>query len=97
MVAVQRAADANDTFVKECVERRRTRYAGVPRNVHRHVVIADIKDAATSLPRVSLLIVSSHAFICAIFAIVLRPINWPCRKFVTSAFILGAEKQSITH
>jgi len=41
-----------DPLVAACEERRRTRYLGVPRNIHRHVVMADVKEANISLPRV---------------------------------------------
>eukprot|EP00095_Tigriopus_kingsejongensis_P000320 maker-scaffold292_size219010-snap-gene-1.35 protein:Tk00320 transcript:maker-scaffold292_size219010-snap-gene-1.35-mRNA-1 annotation:"transcription factor 25" len=43
--------DINDDFVKICTEKRKTRYQGAPRNVYRHVLMSDVKDATTSLPR----------------------------------------------
>ena len=40
-----------DQYVIDCVEKRKVRYQGTPRNVHRHVVISDIKEATAALPR----------------------------------------------
>lgn len=45
--------NAGDASVRQAEDRRRTRYQGVPRNIHRHVIMSDIKDATTSLPKVS--------------------------------------------
>lgn len=42
---------SNDPFVSECVEKRQKRYQGTPRNIYRHILLSDIKDATTSLPR----------------------------------------------
>ena len=40
-----------DSFVLDCEEKRKIRYQGTPRNVHRHIAISDIKDATSALPR----------------------------------------------
>ena len=37
-----------------CVHRRKVRYQGTPRNIYRHFIISDIKDATATLPPVSL-------------------------------------------
>ena len=42
----------SDPFVSECCEKRKASYVGTPRNIYRHVIMSDIKDATTSLPRV---------------------------------------------
>lgn len=39
----------------EAAEQRKTRYQGAPRNVYRHVIMSEMKDASASLPRVSAL------------------------------------------
>jgi hypothetical protein len=44
-----------DPFVAECLEKRKSRYIGAPRNIYRHVIMSDIKDATTTLPRVNYL------------------------------------------
>lgn len=49
---VAKRVDNGDSFVKECIEKRKIRYQGAPRNVYRHVIMSDIKDATTSLPKV---------------------------------------------
>ena len=36
-----------------CVFRRKVRYQGTPRNIYRHFIISDIKDATATLPPVS--------------------------------------------
>ena len=36
-----------------CVLRRKVRYQGTPRNIYRHFIISDIKDATATLPPVS--------------------------------------------
>ncbi|EDO46412.1 predicted protein, partial [Nematostella vectensis] len=42
--------DNNDSFVDECARKRRIRYQGTPRNIYRHIILSDIKDASASLP-----------------------------------------------
>ena len=44
-----------DPLVAECLEKRKSRYIGAPRNIYRHVIMSDIKDATTTLPRVNYL------------------------------------------
>ena len=50
--AVLDLIDADAPVIKESAERRQVRYQGTPRNIFRHVILSDIKDASTSLPRV---------------------------------------------
>lgn len=42
--------EARDPLVEECKHKRQVRYRGTPRNVYRHVIMSDIKDATASLP-----------------------------------------------
>ncbi|XP_075694683.1 ribosome quality control complex subunit TCF25 [Rhinoderma darwinii] len=42
--------DSNDPVVKECELRRKTRYQSAPRNIHRHVILSEIKGANSALP-----------------------------------------------
>lgn len=49
--AVLDLVDSNATIIKEAAEKRQIRYQGTPRNIYRHVILSDIKDATTSLPR----------------------------------------------
>ncbi|KAM4018207.1 ribosome quality control complex subunit TCF25 [Anomaloglossus baeobatrachus] len=42
--------DNNDPIVKECELRRKTRYQSAPRNIHRHVILSEIKGANSALP-----------------------------------------------
>lgn len=42
--------DNNDPYVEECAKKRQIRYQGTPRNIHRHIMMSDIKEATTSLP-----------------------------------------------
>ena len=49
---VIRRVEAKEDFVEECAKRRATRYQGAPRNIYRHVLMSDIQDAKTALPRV---------------------------------------------
>ena len=50
--AVLARVDAGDAVIAEAASKRKTRYQGAPRNIYRHVIMSDIKDATTSLPRV---------------------------------------------
>ena len=52
--AVLDLVESNAPVIKEAGEKRSRRYQGTPRNVYRHVILSDIKDATTSLPRVIL-------------------------------------------
>ncbi|KAG8562991.1 hypothetical protein GDO81_015891 [Engystomops pustulosus] len=40
----------SDPLVKECELRRKTRYQSAPRNIHRHVILSEIKGANAALP-----------------------------------------------
>ena len=52
--AVLDRVDRGEAAVKQAAEKRKLRYQGTPRNVYRHVIMSDIKDATTSLPKASL-------------------------------------------
>merc|ERR1712142_1368586 len=39
-----------DTRVSESIQERSTRYQGLPRNIHRHIIMSDIKEALSHLP-----------------------------------------------
>ncbi|KAK2554743.1 Transcription factor 25 [Acropora cervicornis] len=43
--------DAKDPMVEQCKSKRQVRYRGTPRNVYRHIIMSDIKDATASLPQ----------------------------------------------
>lgn len=47
---VLRMVDSNDPVVKDCELRRKTRYQSAPRNIHRHVILSEIKGANSALP-----------------------------------------------
>lgn len=47
---VLRMVNSNDPVVKECELRRKTRYQSAPRNIHRHVILSEIKGANSALP-----------------------------------------------
>ncbi|XP_056381955.1 transcription factor 25 isoform X2 [Hyla sarda] len=47
---VLRMVDSNDPVVKECELRRNTRYQSAPRNIHRHVILSEIKGVNSALP-----------------------------------------------
>ncbi|XP_072013188.1 ribosome quality control complex subunit TCF25-like [Amphiura filiformis] len=42
--------DKNDRRVKDYKQKRLSRYQGAPRNIYRHILIAEIKDATVNLP-----------------------------------------------
>ncbi|XP_056876602.1 transcription factor 25 [Takifugu flavidus] len=42
--------DASDPLVEECQSKRKQRYQSAPRNIHRHVLLSEIKEAVSSLP-----------------------------------------------
>ncbi|XP_077570103.1 ribosome quality control complex subunit TCF25 [Stigmatopora nigra] len=42
--------DANDPLVEECRNKRKQRYQSAPLNIHRHVLLSEIKEATSSLP-----------------------------------------------
>lgn len=47
---VMKRVDRKDSFVEECSKKRQVRYQGTPRNILRHILISEIKDATTALP-----------------------------------------------
>ncbi|KAG9474946.1 hypothetical protein GDO78_003420 [Eleutherodactylus coqui] len=47
---VLRLVDSNDPVVKERELRRKTLYQSAPRNIHRHVILSEIKGANAALP-----------------------------------------------
>lgn len=49
---VLKKVDSQDPIIRAAEEKRKTRYQGAPRNIYRHVLMSDIKDATTSLPKV---------------------------------------------
>ena len=50
--AVLDLVDSQAAIIK-AEEKRGRRYQGTPKNIYRHVILSDIKDATTSLPRVN--------------------------------------------
>ncbi|XP_041644409.1 transcription factor 25 [Cheilinus undulatus] len=42
--------DAKDPLVEDCQNKRKQRYQSAPRNIHRHVLLSEIKEAISSLP-----------------------------------------------
>ncbi|XP_007937433.1 transcription factor 25 [Orycteropus afer afer] len=47
---VLRAVDSGDPSVGACESRRRVLYQRAPRNIHRHVVLSEVKEAVATLP-----------------------------------------------
>nr|XP_023493342.1 transcription factor 25 isoform X1 [Equus caballus] len=47
---VLQAVDAGDPAVEVCESRRKVLYQRAPRNIHRHVVLSEIKEAVAALP-----------------------------------------------
>ncbi|XP_018421982.1 PREDICTED: transcription factor 25 [Nanorana parkeri] len=47
---VLRMVDNSEPIVKECDMRRKIRYQSAPRNIHRHVILSEIKGANSALP-----------------------------------------------
>ncbi|XP_044065550.1 transcription factor 25 [Siniperca chuatsi] len=47
---VLRRVDAKDPLVEDCQDKRKQRYQSAPRNIHRHVLLSEIKEATSSLP-----------------------------------------------
>ncbi|XP_036087084.1 transcription factor 25 isoform X3 [Rousettus aegyptiacus] len=47
---VLQAVDAGDPAVEACESRRKALYQRAPRNIHRHVVLSEIKEAVAALP-----------------------------------------------
>ncbi|XP_076989452.1 ribosome quality control complex subunit TCF25 [Tamandua tetradactyla] len=48
--AVLQAVDAGDPAVDACEGRRRVLYQRAPRNIHRHVILSEVKEAVAALP-----------------------------------------------
>lgn len=47
---VLRRCDTKDPLVEESQNKRKQRYQSAPRNIHRHVLLSEIKEATSSLP-----------------------------------------------
>uniref|UniRef100_A0A8D3DDG4 Transcription factor 25 (basic helix-loop-helix) n=1 Tax=Scophthalmus maximus TaxID=52904 RepID=A0A8D3DDG4_SCOMX len=47
---VLRRVDAKDPLVMDCQNKRKQRYQSAPRNIHRHILLSEIKEATSSLP-----------------------------------------------
>ncbi|XP_034045048.1 transcription factor 25 isoform X2 [Thalassophryne amazonica] len=47
---VLQRVDAKDPLVEYCQNKRMQRYQSAPRNIHRHVLLSEIKEATSSLP-----------------------------------------------
>lgn len=47
---VLQAVDAGDPTVEACEGRRKVLYQRAPRNIHRHVILSEIKEAVAALP-----------------------------------------------
>ncbi|XP_067854122.1 transcription factor 25 [Heptranchias perlo] len=47
---VLRRVDAKDPLVQESEDKRRIRYQNVPRNIYRHIILSEIKEAIATLP-----------------------------------------------
>lgn len=43
----------NSSMTADYEEKRKKRYQGTPRNIYRHILLSDIKDATATLPQVS--------------------------------------------
>jgi hypothetical protein len=44
--------DSQPSIAQEYEEKRKKRYQGTPRNIYRHILLSDIKDATATLPQV---------------------------------------------
>uniref|UniRef100_A0A8C6Z0V0 Transcription factor 25 n=1 Tax=Nothoprocta perdicaria TaxID=30464 RepID=A0A8C6Z0V0_NOTPE len=42
--------DARDPLVEECEHKRKMRYQSAPRNIYRHVILSEMKEATAALP-----------------------------------------------
>uniref|UniRef100_A0A8C7CY60 Transcription factor 25 (basic helix-loop-helix) n=1 Tax=Oncorhynchus kisutch TaxID=8019 RepID=A0A8C7CY60_ONCKI len=47
---VLRRVDAKDPLVEDCQNKRKQRYQSAPLNIHRHVILSEIKEATSTLP-----------------------------------------------
>jgi len=50
VMAVLERIKTGDARVSESIQERSTRYQGLPRNIHRHIIMSDIKEALSHLP-----------------------------------------------
>ncbi|KAI1904218.1 hypothetical protein AGOR_G00003410 [Albula goreensis] len=42
--------DSKDPLIEDCENKRKLRYQSAPRNIHRHVILSEIKEATATLP-----------------------------------------------
>ncbi|XP_010877750.3 transcription factor 25 [Esox lucius] len=47
---VLQRVDSKDPLVEDCQNKRKQRYQNAPRNIHRHVILSEIKEATSALP-----------------------------------------------
>ncbi|KAF7699366.1 transcription factor 25 [Silurus meridionalis] len=47
---VMRRVNDKDPLVEDCQNKRKQRYQSAPRNIHRHVLLSEIKEATSALP-----------------------------------------------
>ncbi|ROI96426.1 Transcription factor 25 [Anabarilius grahami] len=47
---VLKRVDKHDPYVEDCQNKRKQRYQSAPRNIHRHVLMSEIKAATATLP-----------------------------------------------
>uniref|UniRef100_A0A673YV26 Transcription factor 25 (basic helix-loop-helix) n=1 Tax=Salmo trutta TaxID=8032 RepID=A0A673YV26_SALTR len=47
---VLRRVDTKDPLVEDCQNKRKQRYQSAPLNIHRHVILSEIKEATSTLP-----------------------------------------------
>ncbi|KAF4101566.1 transcription factor 25 isoform X2 [Onychostoma macrolepis] len=47
---VLKRVDSHDPYVEDCQNKRKQRYQSAPRNIHRHVLMSEIKEATATLP-----------------------------------------------
>ncbi|XP_066541063.1 transcription factor 25 isoform X2 [Hoplias malabaricus] len=47
---VLKRVDSKDPLVEDCQNKRKQRYQSAPRNIHRHVLLSEIKEATSTLP-----------------------------------------------
>ncbi|XP_052468283.1 transcription factor 25 isoform X1 [Carassius gibelio] len=47
---VLKRVDSHDPYLEDCQNKRKQRYQSAPRNIHRHVLMSEIKEATATLP-----------------------------------------------
>jgi hypothetical protein len=57
--------DACDAFIVECEEKRKRNYQKAPRNILRHIILSDIKEAMSVLTEVSFVQRSLKNTVCS--------------------------------